>query len=321
MIIPGTLWIACTIVAAGGQTLRNALQRSLVDTVGTVGATHVRFLYGLPFACLFLAGMVAVGAVASPRLTLVFWGWLMLGALTQIVATAWLLLLMQQRSFVVSTAYTKTEPVQIALFGFVFLGDRLSSLAVLGVLVATAGVVLLSWKPVRPDAHPGPEVSSRAGLSAALLRRGSTLRAALLGIATGSMFAVSVVGYRGSILALGDDPFYGRATLALTLALALQTLVLSAWLRWREPGRLTALVRAWRPSLAAGFLGAFASQFWFLAFSLQTAAAVRTVGLIEVVFAALLSRRLFAQRSSWREWAGIGVTLLGVVLVLAASLS
>lgn len=311
MMFTGTLWIAFTLAAAAGQTLRNAMQRSLVGSVGTVGATHVRFLYGLPFACLFLAVVASTGAIEAPRLGPAFWGWLLLGALTQIFATAMMLVLMQRRSFVISTAYIKTEPVQIALYGFVFLGDRLTFPAVAGVLVATAGVVLMSWQP-GARAAVEPEAGDRD--------RSALWRAALLGVATGSMFAFSVVGYRGAVLALGDDPFYARATLALVLALALQTLLLSAWLRWREPGRLSALVRAWRPSLLAGFLGASASQLWFLAFSLQTAAAVRTVGLIEVVFAALLSRRLFAQRSSPREVAGILVTVLGVALLLAASL-
>jgi drug/metabolite transporter (DMT)-like permease len=306
MIFGGSLWVVCTVAAAAGQTLRNAMQHSLIGTVGTAGATHVRFLYGLPFACVFLAVVAALGGIRDPHMGPAFWAWLVLGALTQVLATAMMLVLMQQRSFVVSTAYIKTEPVQIALYGFVFLGDRLGLQATVGVLVATAGVVLMSWKKV-PAAAGGAEPAP------------SPWRAALLGIATGSMFSISVVGYRGAVLALGDDPFYGRATLALVLALVLQVVVLSLFLRLREPGRLTALVRAWKPSLLAGFLGASASQCWFLAFSLQTAAAVRTVGLVEVVFAALISRRVFAQRSGWREWAGIGMVVAGVALLLAGT--
>jgi len=307
VIVPGSLWVACTVAAAAGQTLRNAMQHSLIGTVGTAGATHVRFLYGLPFACVFLAVVASLGGIRDPQMGPVFWAWLVLGALTQVLATAMMLVLMQQRSFVVSTAYIKTEPVQIALYGFVFLGDRLGLQAIAGVLVATAGVVLMSWRRAPADAVPS------AGA------RASMWRAALLGIATGSMFSLSVVGYRGAVLALGDDPFYGRATLALVLALALQTVLLSLYLRLREPGRLTGLVRAWKPSLLAGLLGATASQFWFLAFSLQTAAAVRTVGLVEVVFAALISRRLFAQQGSAREWGGIAMVVCGVALLLAGT--
>jgi drug/metabolite transporter (DMT)-like permease len=305
MIVPGSLWVACTVAAAAGQTLRNAMQHSLIGTVGTAGATHVRFLYGLPFACVFLAVVASTGAIRDPQLGLPFWCWLVLGALTQVLATAMMLLLMQQRSFVISTAYIKTEPVQIALFGFLVLGDRLGPVGVLAVCAATLGVVMLSW-PAREPA-------------AVAAQPGGALRAAALGIATGAAFSVSAVAYRGAILALGEGPVLGRASLSLVLALALQTLFLSAWLRVAQPGALSALVRAWRPSMKAGFLGALASQFWFAAFALQTAAAVRTVGLIEVLFAWIVSRRLFAQRASLREIAGIALTVAGVALLLLAS--
>lgn len=306
MIGGSLVWVWCTVAAAAAQTARNAMQRSLVDTVGTAGATHVRFLYGLPFALLFLVPVWALGFVVEPRLDSPrFWGWLALGAASQALATGMMLVLMQRRSFVVSTAYIKTEPVQIALFGFLFLGDRLGPVGVLAVCAATLGVVMLSW-PAREPA-------------ASAAQPGGALRAAALGIATGAAFSVSAVAYRGAILALGEGPVLGRASLSLVLALALQTLFLSAWLRVAQPGALSALVRAWRPSMKAGFLGALASQFWFAAFALQTAAAVRTVGLIEVLFAWIVSRRLFAQRASLREIAGIALTVAGVALLLLAS--
>jgi len=56
---PAWLWIACTVAAAGFQTARNAMQRSLTDRLGTVGATHVRFLFGLPFGLLFAVALFA----------------------------------------------------------------------------------------------------------------------------------------------------------------------------------------------------------------------------------------------------------------------
>ena len=49
------LWVVFTLLAAAGQTARNAMQRELTASLGTVGATHVRFLFGFPFALLFLA--------------------------------------------------------------------------------------------------------------------------------------------------------------------------------------------------------------------------------------------------------------------------
>jgi drug/metabolite transporter (DMT)-like permease len=145
-----------------------------------------------------------------------------------------------------------------------------------------------------------------------------SLRPALLGIGSGAMFALSAVGFRGAILELGDAIFYVRSTFTLVTSLVIQTAMLSAWLWARDRRVLIEVLRAWRPSLAAGAAGAFASQMWFLAFSLQTAAAVRTVGLVEILFAQAASRRLFSQRTSPREMLGIALMATGLVLLLSA---
>ena len=47
------LWAVFTVIAAFAQTLRNAMQRELTTSLGTIGATHVRFLFGLPFVLFF----------------------------------------------------------------------------------------------------------------------------------------------------------------------------------------------------------------------------------------------------------------------------
>ena len=54
------LWAVFTVAAAGGQVLRNAMQKELTATLGTVGATHVRFLFGLPFALVFLVALTVL---------------------------------------------------------------------------------------------------------------------------------------------------------------------------------------------------------------------------------------------------------------------
>ena len=122
------LWAVFTLIAAAAQTVRNATQRELTGKLGTVGATHVRFLFGLPFACLFLLGVIVVGGATLPHPGPVFWPWVLAGALLQIAATALMLAAMGERSFVVAIAYIKTEPIQVALFGLVFLGDHVTPL-------------------------------------------------------------------------------------------------------------------------------------------------------------------------------------------------
>jgi len=306
---PPWLWVACTVAAGLLQTARNAMQRELTGRLGTIGATHVRFLYGLPFALLFLAGVAAVSGLDGLRPSAAFAGWVTFGAASQIAATALMLAAMRERSFVVATAYLKSEPLLIALFGLVFLGDRLGPLASLAVVTATAGVVLMSMPATAPAA---PQAPAHGGIAA-------RLRPAAFGIAAGGLFALSAVGFRGAILALGDAAFHVRATATLAVALALQSLALTGWLLARDRRVLRELLRAWRPSLLAGAAGATASQMWFLAFALQTAAAVRTLGLVEILFAHAASRRLFAQRLSAREATGIAMMAAGLALLLATT--
>ena len=101
-------------------------------------------------------------------------------------------------------------------------------------------------------------------------------------------------------------------------ALVLQSLLLSAWLALRDPGVLKAIMRAWRPSIFAGFMGALASQFWFLAFAIATAASVRTLALVEVLFAQAISKFVFKQPTSPREVVGIVLVVIGVGLLVWA---
>src|SRR3974377_1521541 len=142
-------WALFTVIAAFSQTVRNAAQRELTATLGTVGATHVRFLFGFPFALVFLVGVVMPLARGLPSPPPVFWPWTFGGALTQIAATALMLAAMEQRSFVVAIAYIKTEPVQVALFGLLFLGDAVTPLTAAAIAVATTGVIVMSMKAGR----------------------------------------------------------------------------------------------------------------------------------------------------------------------------
>src|SRR5436309_7154605 len=147
MFTIASLWIPFTIIAALGQVARNAMQRSLTKPLGTWGATNIRFLFGFPFSLLFLAVVLVVSGDHLGVPPTVFWPWLLLGALSQIVGTGLMLLAMNDRSFVVTTAYLKTEAIQTAIFGFIFLSDHLTVLKVIAILIATAGVVIAALRP------------------------------------------------------------------------------------------------------------------------------------------------------------------------------
>src|SRR5579871_6565702 len=147
MFTTASLWIPFTLVAAMGQVARNAMQRSLTKPLGTWGATNIRFLFGFPFSVIFFVAVVLGTGDHVPWPTPAFWPWLLLGALSQIIATGLMLVAMNDRSFVVTTAYLKTEAIQTAIFGFVFLGDHLTTPKVVAILIATVGVVITALRP------------------------------------------------------------------------------------------------------------------------------------------------------------------------------
>ena len=147
MFTLASLWIPFTVTAALGQVARNAMQRQLTAPLGTWGATNIRFLFGFPFSILFFAVVIAATGDTVTWPPAAFWPWLLLGSLSQIVATGLMLLAMNDRSFVVTTAYLKTEAIQTAIFGFVFLGDQLTVLKVVAILIATVGVVITALRP------------------------------------------------------------------------------------------------------------------------------------------------------------------------------
>ncbi|MGZ5173844.1 MAG: EamA/RhaT family transporter, partial [Burkholderiales bacterium] len=144
MIAPEWLWIPITIGAALAQTGRNAAQRHLTPILGTLGATLVRFLYGLPFALAWLCAVALVGDFPLPTPNVPFAWWILVSSVAQIAATALLLRVMAERNFALGTAYAKTEVVQVALFGLVFLGDPLTSVTLIAIAFSTVGVMLLA---------------------------------------------------------------------------------------------------------------------------------------------------------------------------------
>lgn len=294
------IWVFSTLIAAAAQTARNAMQRGLTDSLGTLGATQVRFLFGLPFAMLFLVAMWMVTGLQVPAPTTRFLAFTAAGGMAQILATALLLAAMRRGSFSVATALSKTEAVQIALFGLVLLGDHLTWLRAAAIAIATAGVLL-------------------AGLKRGDRWSMATLRPALFGVAAGGGFALAAVGFRGGILALGDAPWWLRATTTLVWSMAIQATLLGTWMLMLARPALLGSFRLWRPSLLAGFFGALASQFWFLGFSLTSAANVRTLGLVEVLFAQLVGWRLLRQQVSARQALGMGLIVAGVALLLAGT--
>ena len=294
-------WIPIVLFAAVAQTARNTAQRSLVAQAGTLGATLSRFLFGLPFAGLWVLALHLLPATAGPVPSFGggYFFWLLLGAMGQLAATAFLLAAMKQRNFVIGVAYSKTDALQVALFATVFLRELPGWITLVAMALATSGVLMLSLPPkARGDGVTG-----------------WTSRAGWYGLASGAGFALSAVGYRGAALQIAEASPWLAGGWGVLFAQAVQTLLLGGWLAARSPAALQAIAMAWRTCFVAGSMGAIASIGWFTAFALTTAANVRTLGMVEVVFSYFVSHRVLREKLSREDQLGLGLVGVGLLVL------
>jgi drug/metabolite transporter (DMT)-like permease len=296
------LWIPLTVAGAFFQNLRSALQKHLTGRLSTAGASYVRFFYAWPFSLVYLWALNAFVGYPVPDANATFVLYCFLGGLSQIVFTFLLVWLFSFRNFAVGTTYSKTEMVQVAILGLLILGDTLSPAAVVAIAVSMAGVFALSIA--------GSTITARS------LIAGLKEKPTLIGLACGAFLGASVVFYRGAALALGDGEFLMRAAFALVVSVIMQTLMMGAYLIWREPGQMTAVLRNWRPALAVGVAGALASVFWFSAFALENAAYVRALGQIELVFTFIASVVFFRERTKAMELVGVALIVGGILILV-----
>jgi drug/metabolite transporter (DMT)-like permease len=296
------LWIPITIAAAFMQNLRSALQKHLQGRLGTRGASFVRFGYGFPIAILYVLCLHHLGGYSFPNLNWSFALWSVIGGLAQIFATMMLVYLFSLRNFAVGTAYSKTEPVQAAIFGFVLLGEKLSPGAVAAIIVGVIGVMLISM--------------AKLPLSWRNLLIALTGRTALIGIASGAVFGVSAVAYRSAALSLEGPGPVMQAAVTLACVTSFQTLFMLVWMYWKDKTEIVEVLRSWRSSSLVGLAGVLGSAGWFTAMALQQVAYVRALGQIELVFTFMASYFLFHERVNRLELCGCLLILCGILGVI-----
>ena len=298
------LWIPITVAAAFLQNLRSALQKHLTGRLRTSGATYVRFAFGVPFAVLYVLAVAArAGGAPVPAPNDAFALYCAAGGLAQILGTALLIRAFSYRNFAVGTAYSKTEAAQTAIFAILILGEPIGPSATVAILVSLTGVMALSLPP-GDVARPTRLVRDLAS------------PAALLGMGSGAGFALAAVSYRAAALSLPSGGFAIRAALTLVCVIVLQTLVMTAYLAWRDPGQLVAVWRARRIAVWVGLSGMLASAGWFTAMTIQNAALVRALGQIELVFTFAASHFVFRERTTPLELAGIALVVAGLLILL-----
>ncbi len=291
------MWIPITVLAAGFQTARTAMQQRLRALLSVSGAGFVRYAYGAPLS-LSAVGIATLIGVHFPNIPAHFWPIITGAGIAQIIGTICLIRAFDARDYAIGTVYSKTEVVQVAVFSLVFLGESLRPLGWVAVAICMTGIVVLASKGTR--------------ISIATLRD----PAGLYGLAAGGLFGLAAVGIRASSKSLTDSPTVMRAIVTLAAMNTIQTVVHGSYLLAREREQIGLAFRHWRSSSIVGLLSVCGSACWAIAFTMQNAARVRTFGQIELLFTFVVARVWLHERHSHYEIAASGLVLTGVVGVM-----
>ncbi|MEX2423508.1 MAG: hypothetical protein WD990_05980 [Acidimicrobiia bacterium] len=292
------MWIIITLGAATFQILRTSRQHELRSVLSTTAAGFVRYAYGAPLAVLLSIGLFVVLDRDVPQVVGNFWTPIMIGAVSQILGTVALLQAFKVRDFAVGTVYSKSEVLIVAALGALGIEPALRAMGWVGAVIVTIGV---AW------------LASRGSLTSLLRKAGD--RAALLGLLAGAGFAGAALGIRSASVALGGAPEFDRAVLTLTALLLVQTALNLTWFAFVRPGDIVATARAWRPALPVGVLSLLGSIGWAWAFTLESAAKVRTLGQVELIIAFAIGRITLGERHSRADYLASGLVLVGVSIV------
>jgi drug/metabolite transporter (DMT)-like permease len=299
------LWIPITLFAVIMQTVRTAGQKHLTVHLDPIAVTLVRFLFGLPFAALYLAMVAAWSDTALPPLNSSFFGLIVLGGVGQIVATVLLIQLFSLRNFAVGTTYARTEAFITAFIGALFFGEWISVQGWVAIIVSVAGVIVLTVARSHVD-------------SSSILGR-LWNRAAAMGLGSGLGFALASLSIRKASLSLGIDDFLLSAGITLVIMIILQTIIMMVYVAVRSPAQFAIIARQWRVSLFVGVTSALGSIGWFTAMTLERAAYVKSLGQVEFLFALIISTLFFRERTTGLEILGMMLVAVGVVVLLLAA--
>ena len=293
-------WIVFTVVAAFFQNLRNGLQKSLNSVLSTAGSAYTRFAFGLPLALIYWLVLYYLSNIQL-NWSWVFWSYVFVGGIAQVLAMVALLRSFSLRGFAVGTAYAKTETLQTAFFTIIILGENVSSQVLIAIIVSLFGVFLLSI------------TKSFSGLRDILFSW--MQHAALYGLASGGLLGLSSVLYRGAALSLNGEDALLPAASTLLVALLIQTTLMSFYLAYFEKGELLKVWESRRKAAVVGIASMLGSVGWFTAMTLQNAAYVRALGQVELIFTFITSVLIFRERIAKVEIGG-AVLILGGVLIL-----
>ena len=298
-------WIIFTISGAFFQNLRSSLQKKLNKDLSTVASTYVRFAFALPFAILIFFLNFGNFEIISKILKQTDFIYLTtIASIFQIIFTFTLLYLFNFSNFVVGTSLSKTEVVQVAIFEYFLLKDKLNVFGIFGIIIATIGVIIISVKDLK------------------LFFSNFFSKTTFIGLLTGLFLGLSVVFFRAAALSLEDfSSNFDKAIITLFFGLIIQTFLISVYLLVYERSEFRKFRNNKLESCLAGLTGFLATLSWFFAFTFIQASFVRALGQVEIFFSFVSSKYFFKEKITKIEIIGIIIFVFGVTMMLLTKMN
>ncbi len=291
-------WILFTLMAAFMQSWRNAFQKQLSATVDVYGVTLARFLFGFPFAVLYIFWLYQSHPIQlHASFTPMFWMYILIAGCSQILATILMVMLFKQKNYAVGVGLAKSEAILAALIGVMLLQEHLSLLGWAGVVIGGAAVFLLS------KGHQQQKLSL------------STL---MIGVGSGLSFAITSLLVREASLELSALPFLHRAAWVLLCVIGFQCISLLLYLVIFSRKTLKAMWQRIGLTFKVSVCSFMASLGWFSAMSMQSVAIVKTLGQIEVLFSLLISAYFFKEKLARSDHWGLCLVVIAAIMVIWA---
>ena len=310
-------WIFWALLAALMQSVRTAGQKYLTDHISALGATLVRYLFGLPFAVAYLLLLMHRSDGSLPDLNDTFILSVLLAGILQIIATILLIRLFTFRNFAVGGTYVRSEIMLTAIIGAVFFAEAVSLLGWLAIAVIFAGLIVISSGRVSSGrVSPGRVSSGRTSLGGKGKLEGLWNRSAAYGLGAGAMFALTSLLIRQASLSLGIQDAMLSAAITLAFMISMQTVITFFWVLKQNAAEIVTIMHQWRPSLFVGITSVVGSAGWFTAFTLERAAYVKTLGQVEFLITLTIAVLYFKEIPSKPELTGMLLIVVGVIVLL-----
>jgi drug/metabolite transporter (DMT)-like permease len=300
------IWLPATCAAALLQAWRTAVQQRVRKDLSINAAGLVRYLYGFPVACLLLLMYMHFHVAAFPAFSPALFTNALAAGLLQLLATNLLIMSFGYRSYVVGTAYAKTEAIQGALLAMILLGEKLPVISWIGIAIGVVGVVHIS--------------TGNQGLRLRDMAKQISQPAALCGLGAGLLFALTAIFVKRASFAVQTTDHILAALIILVLVVFLQMLMQGLYVMLRERDQVVKIFRTWRVSGQVGVLAAIGSACWFTGFASAPVALVRAVGQIEVIFTLAFGHFYLREPLKRNEAIGLLLVAMGVVLALIGGL-